>query len=61
MRVFVHVYLLVVAALPCCGTSWQRYSPDQFEQSTSLLQHLLHGVHAAGQTLQMLRLYHLNR
>lgn len=51
---FVYVYLLVVAAVPSCVTGWQRDSPHQFEQSTSLLQHVLHGVHAAGQTLQVL-------
>lgn len=58
---FVHDYLLVVAAVPYCVTSWQRDSPHQFEQSTSLLQHVLHGVHAASQTLQMLLLHHLWR
>lgn len=42
------VYLLVVAAVSCYVPNWQRYSPHQFEQSASLLQHLVHGVNAAG-------------
>lgn len=47
-------YLLVVAAAPRCVSGRHRDPPHQFEQPTRLFQDVLHGVHAASQTLQML-------